>query len=119
MKQLEPELTADEVEQVSPVFRAFKEAFGTSDTEQILTSGAHDRERPRLTDYFVDCLVVAVAYNCFTQFHDQHGFNRPTSEYLEWIKSNNGSLFTISEYENAKGSGVMQYKRKFKSLGLV
>lgn len=112
MKQLEPDLPATEVEMSSQTYRDFKASFGQTDAEQVLAAGSHDRERPRLDDYFVDCLAVAIGYDCFTKFHDHHGFNHPTDVYTDWIKTH----VDFSPYADVKSSCVVRFKKKFKEF---
>ena len=107
-KQYPEELPADQVEKISPAYRDFKAFFGENDAKQVLVGGAHNRERERKSDYFVDCLVVAIAYDCFTTFNEMHQFTKDSHDYFNWI-ANKISIGQISfeEYDN------QTYKKKF------
>lgn len=110
-----PELPASEVEKVSSTFRSFKEKFGEHDAEQVLTAGAHMRERTRTDDWFTDCLVVAIAYECFNTFHKEHAFEHDTDDYIDWIRDN----VDLDSHREAEENSVMKdYHKKFKALKL-
>lgn len=114
-KIIPPELSYDEAMSASSIMSKFEAEFGEHDTRQVLTAGAHNVERLRLTDYFVDCLTVAVSYECFSTFKIDHEFSRPTEEYIDWIREN----VSFEEYQNIKESPVDVYKKKFESLDLI
>ncbi|QGF20298.1 hypothetical protein SEA_SIXAMA_119 [Gordonia phage Sixama] len=119
-KERIPELSFEEIAAVSSTCTKFVEHFSAADAARIVQSGWHVRERPRMSDPFVDCLAVAVAYDCLTEYHGVHGFERPSDEYLTWIKSN--VLFeeyiSKSKDETIPNSLLDGYKKKFESLGL-
>ena len=114
-RQYAPELTLAEAV-ASPTYQKFREAFGEHDAKQVLVAGAHWRERDRLSDCFVDCLAVAVAYECFTEFRVQHKFSAPSESYLRWIREE----VSFAEYinETLKESPLNKYKKTFKTLDL-
>ncbi|QEM41588.1 hypothetical protein SEA_FORZA_121 [Gordonia phage Forza] len=109
-----PELSPGEVALISPKYAQFVQHFSEADANRVLQSGSHLRERTRKTDYFIDCVAVAVAYDCFTTYHDEHGFESPSEEYLTWTRDN----IPFAEYLGDKNSPVEGYKKKFKALDL-
>ncbi|AKJ72588.1 hypothetical protein PP301_gp050 [Gordonia phage GMA2] len=118
---IEPEKTPEEVASISATYRQFVADFGESDANQVLTAGSHWRERARLSDYFVDCLAVGIAYGCFTEFRDKHGFRRTVDEYVDWMKK----YVDFDEYradtykgEELKESPLKIYKKTFAAHGL-
>lgn len=102
------ELTPDEVKDISPLYRQFAAEFGTSDANQVLLGGAHHRTREKLDDWFADCVVVAIAYDCFTTFHEEHGFAASSEDIQAWVKKN----IEMEKYKDAKT--VKTFKKKFK-----
>lgn len=116
-KEYLPERSVDEVESESPMFRKFKAQFGARDAEEILKCGAHMRERTHRDDWFVDCIVVAVVYECMTTYHTKHEFGSPSEDYFEWIKQH---VDFSSHLDDSEGATVLTGSRKkFASLGLI
>lgn len=114
MKAYPADLQYDQVSAISAIYNDFAAAFSEHDAKQVLTAGAHSRERVRGTDYFVDCLVVAIAYDCFTTFSESHGFSHTSDEYFTWIRNMiKGNAFTFEEYKNQKNSALDSFKKKF------
>lgn len=105
------EPTLEEVVVSSQAYHAFVAAFGEEDAQRVLDCGLHHRTRPRLTDPFVDCLVIAVGYDCLTDYHDTHGFEAPGRQILDWIKSN----IDIEPYADL-GDVMDVFKQKFKEF---
>ena len=108
------ELSAEQVSQISNTYNDFRTKFGEEDARQVLTAGAHSRERARKSDYFVDCLAVAIAYDCFTEFSESHRFSSTADEYFAWISGMiSSNVFTFKEYQNQKNSVLDSHKKKF------
>lgn len=103
------ELSPEEVAKISPKYQEFATAFSEADANQVLTAGSHRRDRLKGADWFVDCLVVAISYECFTAHRDDHKFSAPSEDYLAWVEAN----VDFSEYQ-LPGDMMELYKKKFK-----
>lgn len=103
------DLTPTQVAEQSPLYRKFVEDFSEQDGLSMLESASHRPDRPRLDDYFADCIVVAIAYNCFTTYRERHAFFASTTDVTDWIKAN----VDFKPYAAIAGEMVDTYKKAF------
>lgn len=103
------ELTPEQVADISPLYHMFAARFGEEDANQMVYAGAHHRTREKKDDWFADCVIVAIAYECFTTHRLDHGFQAQPEDIEQWIKK----FVPISQY--ADGKTVAAFRKKFRT----
>lgn len=118
--KLEEELSLDQVKTISVSCRLFCDKFGDEDAQRVLDAGSHSRDRSRGEDYFVDCLAIAIAYECFSTFNADHGFSSSAELYMAWISEMiESETISFEPYLDMKASHVLSYIKKFKSSNFL
>lgn len=104
------ELTFSEVQETSLVCSKFADHFSVEDAKTVVNCGLHHRTRQRLEDPFVDCLVIGIAFDCFTTFREHHGFTASSEAIRQWIIAH----VDLEPYRD--GDVMTNFKSKFKEF---
>lgn len=109
-KALEERLTDLNLRDVSEAFRSFEDKFGLHDAVTMARCGLFRVDRPEKEDPFLDCVNVAIAYECLTVYYELNGFQSDPSEVREWVKEN----FPFELYAQDDDAMSNNFKETFK-----
>lgn len=100
---------------ISPTFRDFSDKFGLHDAVTMTRCGLYRVDRPETDDPFLDCVNVAIAYECLTVYHGLNGFTSDPTAIQLWVKEN----FPYEKYHQDEDAMSKAFKNTFKDyLGL-
>ncbi|MDD2326528.1 MAG: hypothetical protein PHW63_11140 [Alphaproteobacteria bacterium] len=88
LKAPEERLTDLNLHEISPYFRDFMDKFGLHDAVTMTRCGLYRVDRPEKNDPFLDCVNVAIAYECLTVYYGLNGFKSDPSDVQNWVKEN-------------------------------
>lgn len=100
---------------ISPTFDDFVAHFGHDNAIAMVKCGLHRVERPEKHDPFLDCVNVAISYQCLTVYYGHDGFTADKDLVQDWVRKN----FPFETYDADDDSMSKNFKKTFQDyLGL-
>lgn len=114
-KTPEERLTNLDLTGKSATFDDFAAKFGIENAIAMTRCGLHRIDRPETDDPFMDCINVAISYDCLTVYYGHDGFTSDPSAVQEWVREH----FPLDKYSDGDDAMPKVFKKTFQSyLGL-
>lgn len=114
-KAPEERLTDLNLSAVSPTFNDFAAQFGLNDAIAMTRCGLYRVDRPEKDDPFLDCVNVAISYDCLTVYYEHNGFTSDKNAVRDWVRK----MFPFEKYDIDDDSMSKVFKKTFKEyLGM-